>query len=235
MWPKPNNSALAQPVSAFTWLIQRELMLAWRSKMDLALVPLFFVMVVSLFPLALGPDTAQLQRMGAGVIWVAALLASLLAAPRLLQADYQDGALEQLALLPLPLSLLCFGKIAAHWLLTSLPLLLITPLLALQYQLADEQWLTLLLSLLLGTPALSALVATGAALSLGVRSAAGLVAIIILPLTVPILIFGAGAVETVRSGLSAEAHLSLLAAFTLLSLLALPFAMAQAIRLVLDS
>jgi len=194
----------------------------------------FFVIVVSLFPLGIGPEPALLKKIAPGVLWVAALLATLLGLPRLFAADHLDGTLEQMALSPSPLAVLIAGKIAAHWLLCGLPLVLLAPLLGLQFGL-DMQTLGILgLSLLLGTPLLSLIGAMGAALTLGVRGGGVLLALLILPLYIPALIFGAGAVEAQSAGLGVEGHLSLLAALLALAVFFAPWATTAALRIALE-
>ena len=173
---------------------------------------LFYVIVASLFPLATTPERTTLAVIGPGVLWVAALLASLLSLPRLFAGDHADGTLEQIALSPYPLVALIAGKIIAHWLTTGLPVVLIAPLLGLQYAMDGEMLAVLAAALLIGTPILSLLGAIGAALTLGLRSSGSLLALLILPLYVPVLIFGAGAVDAARTGLGPSAHLSLLGA-----------------------
>ncbi|HKW54765.1 MAG TPA: heme exporter protein CcmB, partial [Stellaceae bacterium] len=172
---------------------------------------LFYVLVVILVPLGVGADAGALRAIGPGVLWIAALLASLLALPRLFATDFADGTLEQMALSPYPLPALVSGKIAAHWLATGLPLVVLAPLLGLQFHLSGDEVLVLVAGLLLGTPCLSLLGAVGTALTLGLKNGA-LLALLVLPLYVPILIFGAGTVDAVRAGLSGGAELSLLAA-----------------------
>jgi heme exporter protein B len=192
------------------------------------------VIVVTLFPLASTPERNLLTTMGPGVLWVAALLASLLSLPRLFASDFADGTLEQITLSPYPLPALVFGKILAHWLTTGLPMVVLAPLLGLQYGLDPAALTIVTLTLLLGTPILSLLGAIGAGLTLGVRGGGSLLALLILPLYVPVLIFGAGAADTVRAGLSASANLSLLGAGLLISLVGAPLATATAIRIALD-
>lgn len=221
-------------LAALRTVIRRDLLLALRNKSDAANTLLFFVIVASLFPLGVGPEPALLRTIAPGVVWVAALLASMLALARLFAADYADGTLEQLALAPQPLTALVAAKILAHWLVSGLPLVLIAPLLGLQFDLSGTALLTLMVSLLIGTPVLSLLGAVGAALTLGLRASGVLVSLIVLPLTVPVLVFGAGAVEAAASGLGAEAHLSLLAAFLLISAALSPWAAAAAIRIALE-
>ena len=225
-----NDSVLA----GFVWALARDFRVAMRSKSELGVQLLFYVIVVSLFPLAASPSRDVLTTIGPGVLWTAALLASLLSLSRLFAADFHDGTLEQIALSPRPLPALVSGKIAAHWLTTGLPLALLAPLLGAQYALDAGVLATLMASLMLGTPILSLLGAVGAALTLGARGGGSLLALLVLPLYAPVLIFGAGAVDAVRSGMSAAAHLSLLAAGLLLALVAVPFAVSAAVRIALD-
>ena len=215
-------------------IVARDLLVVMRNKSDAANTLFFFAVVVSLFPLGIGPEAALLRAIAPGVVWVAALLASMLALARLFAADHADGTLEQLVLVPHPLGVLVAGKIFAHWLVSGFPLVLIAPLLGLQFGLEGDAVVMLVVSLLLGTPALSLLGAVAAALTLGLRASGVLVALIVLPLCVPILIFGAGAVGAAASGLSAGPHLSLLGAYLLPSLLFGPWAAAVAIRIALE-
>jgi heme exporter protein B len=220
--------------SVLKGVVARDLLLVVRSKSDAANAVLFFIIVVSLFPLGVGPETAMLRSIGPGVVWVAALLASMLALPRLFTTDHLDGTLEQLVLLPHPLGVLVAGKVFAHWLVCGFPLVVIAPLLGLQFGLAPDAVSMLMLSLVLGTPVLSLLGAVAAALTLGLRASGVLVPLIVLPLCVPVLIFGAGAVDAAASGLSAAPHLSLLGAYLLPSALFGPWAAAAAIRIALE-
>jgi heme exporter protein B len=194
----------------------------------------FFVLIALLFPLGIGPEARILRLIGPGIIWVSALLASLLALPHLFATDYQDGSLEHLLLAPQPLAWLTLSKIIAHWLITGLPLVLVAPILGLQYTLSDAGLWTLVATLLLGTPILSLFGAIGAALTLGLRSGGTLLALLVLPLYVPVLIFGAGAVEATTSGLGGQAHLSLLGGLLILALLGTPLATAAALRLAVE-
>jgi heme exporter protein B len=228
------DAAPAGALAALRWSATRDLRVALRTKGELGVQLLFYVIVVTLFPLATAPDRALLATLAPGVLWVAALLASLLSLPRLFAGDFADGTLEQLALSPYPLAALVSGKIAAHWLTTGLPVALLAPFLAGQYGLDDVPRYTLAAALLLGTPVLSLLGAIGAALTLGLRGGGTLLALLILPLYVPVLIFGAGAVEAVRGGLSAAPHLSLLAACLLVALVGAPWAASSAVRIALD-
>ena len=216
------------------WALTRDLKIALRSRAELGVQLLFYVIVVSLFPLATAPERNLLATMGPGVLWVAALLASLLSLPRLFAGDYADGTLEQIALSPYPLVALVSGKILAHWFCTGLPVTLLAPLLGVQYAMDGEALIVITLALLLGTPILSLLGAIGAALTLGLRSGSSLLALLILPLYVPVLIFGAGAVDAVHAGLGASANFSLLAAGLLIAAVGAPFAAATAVRIALD-
>ena len=216
------------------WVIQRDVTLAWRGKAGVLSTLIFFVIVVSLFPLGVGPERNILRTIAPGVVWVAALLASMLSLDRMFSHDYADGSLEQLMLAPQPLSIIVLGKIIAHWLVTGAPLILIAPVLGVQFDLPPGALLTLLVSLLLGTPALSLIGATGAALTLGLRGGSVLVSLLILPLCIPVLIFGAGAVEASITGASAESHLSLLGAVLVLTLLFAPWATAAALRISME-
>lgn len=217
------------------WLAAaRDLRIGLRSKGELAQALMFLVIVVSLFPLAVGADPTLLKRIAPGVVWVAALLSVLLTLPRIFAADYADGTLEQLLLSPYPLPLIAGGKMVAHWLMTGMPLALIAPVLGLQFGLAGDELVVLVVSLLLGTPVLSMIGAIGAALTLGLRGASVLMALLVLPLYMPVLIFGAGAVDQVMSSVDYAANLSLLGAMLLLGALASPFAVAAALRISLD-
>jgi heme exporter protein B len=215
-------------------LIRRDLLLALRRKSEVLTTLFFFIIVASLFPLGIGPEPGLLRKIAPGVLWVGALLASMLSLNRMFAADYADGTLEQLALSPEPLPLLAAAKIAAHWLVSGLPLVLIAPVLGLQFDLDARALGVLALSLLLGTPLLSLIGAIGAALTLGVRGGGVLVSLLTLPLYIPALIFGAGAVEADLSGLGAQAHLSLLAALLVLALFFAPWATSAALRIALE-
>jgi len=221
-------------VPAFVWALARDVRIAMRSRAELGVQLLFYVIVVSLFPLSTAPERTLLATLGPGVLWVAALLASLLSLSRLFAADFADGTLEQMALSPWSLPAIVSGKIAAHWLTTGLPVVVLAPLLGLQYALDPQLLWTLALGLLIGTPILSLLGAIGAALTLGLRGGGSLLALLVLPLTVPVLIFGAGAVDAVRAGLGAGANFSLLAAGLLIALVGAPLAAAAAVRIALD-
>lgn len=216
------------------WAVARDVKLALRSRAELGVQLLFYVIVVSLFPLATSPERNLLGAMGPGVLWVAALLASLISLPRLFAGDHADGTLEQIALSPYPLVALVFGKIVAHWLTTGLPVVVLAPILGLEYAMDAEALAVLTTALLIGTPILSLLGAIGAALTLGLRAGGGLLALLVLPLYVPVLIFGAGAVDAARAGLGADANLSLLGAGLLVAIVGAPFAAAAAVRIAFD-
>lgn len=230
----PVSTANDAPERAFWLALKRDLRLSMRSRGELAQAVVFLVIVVSLFPLAVGPESALLKRMAAGVVWVAALLSVMLTLPRLFGGDYADGTLEQLLLSPYPLPVIVVGKVAAHWLTAGLPISLVAPFLGMQFGLAPDEVLILVTSLLLGTPILSMIGAIGAALTLGVRGGSILVALLVLPLYIPVLIFGAGAAEGAIAGLDPVAHLSLLGAGLLFGALATPFAVATALRISID-
>lgn len=225
---------VASHVATVRTLFLRDLTLAQRRKADVLGAAVFFVIVTSLFPLAIGPEPQLLQRMGPGVVWVAALLAAMLGMPKMFADDAVDGTLEQLLLSTTPLALLVLAKVAAHWLLSGLLLVMVSPVLAIQYGLPIEQIGVLMLSLLIGTPVLSLIGAIGSALTVGVRGAAVLLSLLVLPLVTPVLIFGAGAVEAAGSGLGAGAHLSLLGAMLAAAAFGAPLAVAAALRISLD-
>ncbi len=220
--------------AAVLGVLRRDLLLAMRRKSD-ALAPVFFfVVVASLFPLGLGPEPELLRRIGPGVLWVGALLATMLSLARLFASDYDDGTLEQLALSPEPFVGLVGAKVAAHWLVSGLPLVAVSPVLALQYGLPADTIAVLAASLALGTPVLSLVGAIGAALTLGVRGGGLLVALLVLPLYVPALVFGAGAVDANLAGTGAGAHLSLLGACFAIAAFFAPWAIAAALRIALE-
>jgi heme exporter protein B len=216
---------------AWVTVLRRDLLLALRRRSDVATTLFFFLIVSSLFPLGIGPEPAVLSSIAPGVLWVAALLAGMLSLTRLFATDFADGTLEQMLLAPQPLALLVTAKILAHWIVCGLPVVLLAPIIGLQYALPNDALVVLVLALLLGTPALSLIGAIGAALTLGVRGSGLLIALLVLPLYIPVLIFGAGAVAASQHGMGAQAHLSLLAAFSLLSLVLAPMATAAALRI----
>ncbi|MEJ2552677.1 MAG: heme exporter protein CcmB [Gammaproteobacteria bacterium] len=220
--------------AALWWVVVRDLTLAMRRRADVLTTLFFFVIVVSLFPLGVGPEMNTLRLMGPGVVWVAALLASMLSLGRLFSADYIDGSLEQLVLVPQPLAVLVLGKVLSHWLVSGVPLVLMAPLLGVQYGLSAQALGVLVVSLLLGTPVLSLIGAVGAALTLGLRGGGVLVSLLVLPLYIPVLIFGAGSVEASVTGLGAGAHLSLLGAILIPALIFTPWATGWALKISME-
>jgi heme exporter protein B len=215
-------------------IVYRDLLIAMRRRSDVAVALLFFVIVVSLFPLGVGPEPALLRSIAPGVIWVAALLSSMLSLGRLFEADHADGTLEQLALGAAPLGVVVSAKAFAHWVVSGLPLVAIAPLLALQYDLPSSLYGVLALSLLLGTPVLSMIGAIGAALTLGLRGGGVLLALLVLPLFVPVLVLGAGSVEMAAAGLGGHGQLLLLAAMLVVAAAFAPWAIAAALRISLE-
>ena len=220
--------------TAFATVLCRDLQVAWRQKSDVLMSLVFFVIVASLFPLAIGPETALLQRIAPGILWVGALLAAVLSLQRMFAGDHADGTLEQMLLSPTPLYITVAAKTIAHWLVAGLPLVLMGPVLGLQFSLEAQSLGLLLVSLLLGTPVLSLIGGVGAALTLGVRGGGVLLALLILPLYVPVLIFGAGAVEAHAAGLDPSAHLLMLGAMLVLSAFFAPWATTAALRISLE-
>ena len=215
---------------AFLGVLRRDLLLAARGHTELALPLLFYVLVVTLVPLAVSPDAATLANLAPGIIWVGALLATLLSLDRLFRSDFDDGTLDLLLLSPTPLPLLVVAKVLAHWLATGLPLLLVALLLALFMSLPDRALATLAATLALGTPVLSFIGAVGVALTVSVRRGGALLALLVLPLYVPVLIFGANAVAAAADGLPVTGQLYMLGAFLALSLSLAPLAAAGALR-----
>lgn len=221
-------------LTAFLIVLRRELLLALRQKSDLFTVFFFFLIVSSLFPLAIGPELSTLKLIGPGVIWVGALLSSLLVLHRLFESDYSDGSLEQLVLSGEPLTILLLGKVIAHWCIAGLPLVLISPLIGLQFSLPTSSLMTLTLTLLIGTPVLSMFGSIGAALTIGLRGGSALSSLLILPFYVPVLIFGAGAVGAQLQGLDISGHLSILIAMLCFSVGLAPLAIAGAVKIALE-
>lgn len=219
---------------AVTLLVRRDLILAMRRRAEMINPLLFFILVTSLFPLGIGANPNLLQAVGPGVIWVAALLAALLSLDGIFRSDFEDGTLEQYLLSSHPVSLLVLGKVLAHWLITGLPLLLISPLLGVFLGLPAEGIRILFVTLLLGTPVLSLIGAVGVALTVGLRKGGMILSLLVLPLYVPLLIFASSAVDTAAAGLSVTAHLSLIAALLVLALSLSPFATAAALRVSLS-
>jgi heme exporter protein B len=221
-------------VKALLAVTRRDLLLAMRRRSEVLTALFFFVIVTSLFPLGIGPEPAMLRKIAPGVLWVGALLATMLGLQRMFAADHADGTLEQMALSPTPMPLLVAGKNLAHWLVSGLPLVILAPILGLQFDLDGESLVVLTLGLLIGTPVLSLIGAIGAALTLGVRGGGVLLSLLVLPLYIPTLIFGAGAVQAHSSGQGAAGHLSLLAALLALALFFAPWATTAALRIALE-
>ncbi len=217
-------------MSVFLLLVRRDLRLALRQGGDAAMVLAFFFLAVILFPFGVGPEPEMLARIAAGIVWVTALLAALLSLERLFLADYEDGSLEALALMPLPLEFQVLAKALAHFLTTGLPLVVVAPLLALLLHLPSAGYGPLVLGMALGTPTLSLIGAIGAALTLGARRGGVLLSLLVLPLYIPVLIFGVGAVEAAVTGLEIRPHLMLLAALLLAAIPLAPVAAAAALR-----
>ncbi|MEZ5445538.1 MAG: heme exporter protein CcmB [Gammaproteobacteria bacterium] len=218
-------------LSTFLAVIRRDLMLAFRQRMDVMNTLVFFVVVVTIVPLGVGADPNLLRAIAPGVVWVAALLAAVLSLQRLFASDYQDGTLEQMLLAGEPLAVIVLGKVVAHWLVTGIPVTVVSILLALMFDIDEDAALTLCLSLAAGTPVLSFLGAVGASLTLSLRGAGVLISLLVLPLYIPVLILGAGAAEAVASGLDGTPYLLLLAALSLLAMVLTPWAIAAALRI----
>ncbi len=218
-------------MSRFLWIVRRELQLAFRRGGDSANVVVFFVLAITLFPFGVGPDPNTLARIAAGTIWVAALLAAMLALDRLFRADHDDGSLELLVLAPLPLEIVVLAKCAAHWLSTGLPLVIAAPILAVLMNMDAAGFATLVTAMLIGTPVLSLVGAIGAALTVSLRRGGVLVSLLVLPLYIPVLIFGVGAVDAAIYGLDAQPHLMVLGGLLAASIVLCPWASAAALRL----
>lgn len=212
-------------------VIKRELKIAFRSGAEVINPLWFFLIVITLFPLGIGPEPQQLARIAPGVAWVAALLASLLALERLFRDDFLDGSLEQLLLLPTPLPVTVLGKVIAHWLITGLPLILLSPLAALLLSLDFAGWRAMALTLLLGTPTLSFLGAIGTGLTVGLRRGGVLLSLLVLPLSIPVLIFASAAIDAAGMGLPIGGYLAILGAMLAVSATLSPFATAAALRI----
>ena len=221
-------------LTMFRWIVVRDLTLAWRRRTDVLSTLFFFVIVVSLFPLGIGPESQLLRSIAPGVVWVAALLASMLSLSRVFENDYYDGTLEQMLLTPQPLFLVVLGKVLAQWLVSEVPLSIIAPLLGVQFDLEPRTLWILFISLLIGTPVLSLIGSIGAALTLGLRGGGILIAVLILPLYVPVLIFGAGAVDASIVSGNIQPNIFLLTAFFVLALVFAPWATSAALRISLE-
>jgi heme exporter protein B len=216
-------------------IVGRDLKLAYRRRSELATPAIFFVLVTTLFPLGLSPQPELLRSIAAGVVWVAALLAGLIGQQTLFKDDFDDGSLEQLLLCPLPLEWIALTRVATHWLVTGLPIVLLSPLMGLLMDYPSDAMGELALSLFLGTATLSLLGAVGAALTVGLHQSGMLMPVLILPLAVPVLIFGAQAAAQAAHGEDPAAALYLLAAMLVLGITLAPFAIAAALRVSLES
>jgi heme exporter protein B len=222
-------------MKAFAAVIRRDLVLAMRRRSEMANPVLFFILVITLFPLGIGAQPKLLQSIAPGIIWVSALLATMLSLDSLFRSDFDDGSLEQILLSPYPTSILVLGKITAHWLTTGLPLLIIAPLLAVFLGLPNESLSILLLTLLLGTPVLSLIGAVGVALTVGLRRGGMILSLLVLPLYVPVLIFASNAVEMASMGLPVNAQISILISMLLMALVLAPWPTAAALKMSINS
>jgi len=220
--------------NTWTQIFKRDLLIAFRRRSEIVHPLIFFVMVISLFPLAIGDDKAVLQKIAPAIIWVTALLATMLSLDNLFRSDFEDGSLEQMTLLKTPLSVIVTAKVTAHWVISGLPLILITPLLAVLLYMPTENITMLLLTLLLGTPTLSLIGAVGIALTVALRQGGVILSLLILPLYIPVLIFATLALQNVEQGFSAEAQLAMMLAILVLAITLLPFAIAAALKVSLN-
>ena len=220
--------------NAWVQILKRDLLIAFRRRSEIIHPLIFFVMVISLFPLAIGDDKILLQKIAPAIIWVTALLATMLSLDNLFRSDFEDGSLEQMSLLKIPLSLIVIAKVMAHWLITGLPLILITPLLAVLLYMQAETTSMLLLTLLLGTPTLSLIGAVGIALTVALRQGGVILSLLILPLYIPVLIFATLALQNTAQGFSAEAQLAMMLAILVLAITLAPFAIAAALKVSLN-
>lgn len=218
-------------LSILTTIIRRELLIAYRRQADILNPLWFFIIVITLFPLSIGPDPALLARISPGILWVAALLSALLSLERLLRDDFQDGALEQLMLMPVPLSIAVMAKVFAHWLLTGIPLILITPLLAVLLSLDFNTWVAAVFTLVLGTPTLSFIGAIGVALTVGLQKGGVLLSLLVLPLYIPILIFATSAIDAAMLGMPYSGQLAILGAMLMGAITLTPLAISAALRI----
>jgi heme exporter protein B len=217
-------------LSSMMKIVRRELLIAFRRQADIFNPLWFFIIVITLFPLSIGPEPNLLARISAGIVWVAALLSALLSLERLFKDDFQDGSLEQMMLMPIPLQLVVIAKIIAHWLLTGLPLIIISPLLAILLSLDSNTWIAVVLTLLVGTPTLSFIGAIGVALTVGLQKGGVLLSLLVLPLYIPILIFATSAIDAASLGVAYNGQLALLAAMLVGAMTLTPFAISAALR-----
>ncbi|WP_158134098.1 heme exporter protein CcmB [Vibrio navarrensis] len=217
-------------ISAMTTIIRRELLIAFRRQADVLNPLWFFIIVITLFPLSIGPEPNLLARIAAGIVWVAALLSALLSLERLFRDDFQDGSLEQMMLMPIPLQLVVISKVISHWVLTGLPLILISPVLAIILSLDFNTWLAVVLTLLVGTPTLSFIGAIGVGLTVGLQKGGVLLSLLILPLYIPILIFATSAIDAAGLGMGYSGQLAILGAMLVGATTLTPFAISAALR-----
>jgi len=217
-------------LSITTMIIRRELLIAFRRQADIFNPLWFFIIVITLFPLSIGPEPELLSRIAPGIVWVAALLAALLSLERLFRDDFQDGSLEQMMIMPVPLPVVALSKVIAHWLLTGVPLILISPLLAILLSLDFNTWLAVVATLLLGTPTLSFIGAIGVALTVGLQKGGVLLSLLVLPLYIPILIFATSAIDAAALGMAYNGQLAILAAMLVGGMTLTPFAISAALR-----
>lgn len=217
--------------AAFFAQLKRDLLIAYRNRSEIMNPLMFFVLVTLLFPLGIGPSSNLLQTISPGVLWVAALLSALLSLDTLFRADYDDGTLEQMVLSAQPLAIMATARVLSHWIMSAVPLLLLSPVLAISLNMASEGIAVMMLTLLLGTPILSFIGAIGSALTVGLKRSGMLLALLVLPLYIPVLIFGAGAVDTASAGLPVTGQIYILAAFLVLSLTLAPLAIAAALKM----
>jgi heme exporter protein B len=217
-------------IASMMKIIRRELLIAFRRQADIFNPLWFFIIVITLFPLSIGPEPNLLARIAAGIVWVAALLSALLSLERLFKDDFQDGSLEQMMLMPIPLQLVVIAKIIAHWLLTGLPLIIISPLLAILLSLDSNTWIAVVLTLLVGTPTLSFIGAIGVALTVGLQKGGVLLSLLVLPLYIHILIFATSAIDAASLGVAYNGQLALLAAMLAGAMTLTPFAISAALR-----
>lgn len=211
-------------------IIRRELLIAYRRQADVFNPLWFFIIVITLFPLSIGPEPNLLARIAAGIVWVAALLSALLSLERLFRDDFQDGSLEQAMLMPLPLPIFTIAKVMAHWILTGLPLIIISPLLAVLLSLNFDTWLAVVVTLLIGTPTLSFIGAIGVALTVGLQKGGVLLSLLVLPLYIPILIFATSAIDAAGLGMAYNGQLAVLGAMLMGAATLTPFAISAALR-----
>jgi len=217
-------------LSTMTMIIRREILIAFRRQADIFNPLWFFIIVITLFPLSIGPEPGLLERIAPGIVWVAALLAALLSLERLFRDDFQDGALEQMMIMPIPLPVVALSKVIAHWLLTGVPLILISPLLAILLSLDMNTWLAVVATLLLGTPTLSFIGAIGVALTVGLQKGGVLLSLLVLPLYIPILIFATSAIDAAALDMAYNGQLAILAAMFVGAMTLTPFAISAALR-----